>query len=47
MESNFAQVMREEFISKKLGLQEDLEDMRMEEMERKMKAKKRRRLDWG
>lgn len=44
MESNFAQQQREEFISKKLGMMEDLEDMRMEEEENKRKAAKRRRL---
>lgn len=38
MESNFAQVQREEYISKKIGLQEDLEDMRMEEEEKRRKA---------
>ncbi|TMW40414.1 hypothetical protein DOY81_014504 [Sarcophaga bullata] len=44
MESNFAQVQREEYISKKIGIQEDLEDMKMEAMEkkRKMMMKKRR-----
>ncbi|KAL9692373.1 hypothetical protein quinque_015964, partial [Culex quinquefasciatus] len=38
MESNFAQVQREEYISKKIGLQEDLEDMRLEEEEKRQKA---------
>ncbi|XP_058827777.1 protein SPT2 homolog [Topomyia yanbarensis] len=38
MESNYAQQMREEFISKKLGLLEDLEDMRAEEEEKRQKA---------
>jgi protein SPT2 len=42
MESNFAQVMREEFVSKKIGMMEDLEDMRMEEEERKLKAKRKK-----
>ncbi|XP_055681027.1 protein SPT2 homolog [Lutzomyia longipalpis] len=48
MESSFAQQMREELISKKIGLMEDLEDMRQEELEkeekrrRKEKEKKRR-----
>ncbi|XP_032576755.1 protein SPT2 homolog isoform X2 [Drosophila sechellia] len=37
MESSFAQVQREEFISKKLGMQEDLEDMRMEAAHKKQK----------
>ncbi|XP_023166818.1 protein SPT2 homolog isoform X2 [Drosophila hydei] len=42
MESSFAQVQREEFISKKLGLQEDLEDMRMEALHKKRKMAKKR-----
>lgn len=44
MESDYRTVMREEFISKKLGLQEDLEDMRMEaeEIKRKQMRKKRK-----
>lgn len=46
MESSFAQQMKEEFISKKIGLMEDLEDMRQEAAEKKAKARKRgRRLD--
>lgn len=43
MESSFAQQQREEFISKKAGLMEDLEDMRLEAEEKKRKAQKRRR----
>ncbi|XP_067640239.1 protein SPT2 homolog isoform X2 [Eurosta solidaginis] len=45
MESNFAQVQREEYISKKIGIQEDLEDMKLEAMEkqRKMMAAKQRK----
>lgn len=43
MESSFAQQQREEFISKKAGLMEDLEDMRLEAEEKKRKAAKRRR----
>lgn len=43
MESSFAQQQREEFISKKIGMMEDLEDMRQEEEEKKRKAKKQRR----
>ncbi|GAB0091401.1 hypothetical protein DMENIID0001_062420 [Sergentomyia squamirostris] len=39
MESTFAQQMREEFISKKIGLMEDLEDMKQEQLEKEMKAK--------
>lgn len=44
MESTFAQQMREEQISRKIGLMEDLEDMRLEaeEMKRKAHRKKRR-----
>ncbi|KAL7029053.1 hypothetical protein ACKWTF_006074 [Chironomus riparius] len=47
MESDYRTVMREEFISKKLGLQEDLEDMKMEAEEKKRKEmmkKKRRKM---
>lgn len=35
--------MREEFISKKLGLMEDLEDMKMEAEEKKRKEMKKKR----
>lgn len=42
MESSFAQQMREEQLSKKMGLMEDLEDMRMEAEEKKRKKKRRR-----
>ncbi|XP_016948719.1 protein SPT2 homolog [Drosophila biarmipes] len=42
MESSFAQMQREEFISKKLGMQEDLEDMRMEAAHKKQKMAKKR-----
>jgi protein SPT2 len=42
MVSNFAQVMREEYVSKKIGMQEDLEDMKMEEEEKKRKAKRKK-----
>lgn len=47
MESDYQTVMREEFISKKLGLKEDLEDMKMEAEEKKRKElmkKKRRKI---
>lgn len=44
MESTFAQQMREEYISKKIGLQEDLEDMRLEEEEKKQKALKKKKM---
>ncbi|EDW67969.1 uncharacterized protein Dvir_GJ22802 [Drosophila virilis] len=40
MESSFAQVEHEELISKRLGFQEDLEDMRMEALHKKMKVAK-------
>lgn len=45
MESDYRTVMKEEFISKKLGLMEDLEDMRMEAEEKRRKelSKKKRR----
>lgn len=42
MESTFAQQQKEEFISKKIGIMEDLEDMRQEAEEKKRKAKRRR-----
>lgn len=44
MESSFARQMREEYISKKIGIMEDLEDMKMEAMEKKLKGKKKRRI---
>lgn len=44
MESSFAQQMREEFVSKKIGLMEDLEDMRLEAEEKKRKAMKKKKL---
>ena len=44
MENNsFASVMKEEVRSAKIGMQEDLEDMRREEEEKKRKMKKRKR----
>ncbi|XP_075972140.1 protein SPT2 homolog [Anticarsia gemmatalis] len=43
MESSFARQQREEYISKKIGIMEDLEDMRMEAMQKK-KSKKGRRI---
>ncbi|XP_059609470.1 protein SPT2 homolog [Phlebotomus argentipes] len=43
MESTFAQQMREEFISKKIGIMEDLEDMRQEELEKQRKMSKKKR----
>ncbi|XP_053660318.1 protein SPT2 homolog [Anopheles marshallii] len=42
MESSYAQQMREEYISKKIGLLEDLEDMRMEEEEKRRKLGKKK-----
>lgn len=42
MESNFQTVMREEAISKKIGRMEDLEDIRREEEELKLKAQMRK-----
>ncbi|XP_011166674.1 protein SPT2 homolog [Solenopsis invicta] len=38
MESNFAQQLKEEYISSKIGYMEDLEDMRIEAIEKKRKA---------
>lgn len=38
MESNFAQQLKEEYVSAKMGLMEDLEDIRMEALEKKRKA---------
>lgn len=43
MESSFARQQREEYISKKIGIMEDLEDMRLEAMQKK-KSKKGRRI---
>ncbi|XP_058789197.1 protein SPT2 homolog [Phymastichus coffea] len=37
MESNFAQQLREEFVSTKIGIMEDLEDIRQEALEKKKK----------
>ncbi|XP_029667891.1 protein SPT2 homolog, partial [Formica exsecta] len=37
MESNFAQQLKEEYISTKIGIMEDLEDMRKEALEKKAK----------
>ncbi|KAF6216948.1 hypothetical protein GE061_001299 [Apolygus lucorum] len=45
MESNFAQQMREEFVSTKIGIMEDLEDIKKEQEEKKrLKAKKMKAL---
>ena len=38
MESSFAQQLKEEYVSTKIGILEDLEDMRIEAMEKKRKA---------
>lgn len=43
MESDYRTVMREEFISKKMGLLEDLQDMKMEAEEKKRKEMKKKR----
>lgn len=43
MESDYRTVMKEEFISKKLGLLEDLEDMRKEAEEKKIKDMRKKR----
>lgn len=42
MESTFAQQQREEFISKKIGMMEDLEDMKQEAEEKARKMKRRK-----
>nr|XP_021188886.2 protein SPT2 homolog [Helicoverpa armigera] len=42
MESSFARQQREEYISKKIGIMEDLEDMRLEAEQNKKKKKGRR-----
>ncbi|SPP86740.1 protein SPT2 homolog [Drosophila guanche] len=42
MESSFAQMQREEFLSGKMGMQEDLEDMRMEAIHKKRKMARRK-----
>ena len=44
METNFANIQKEERMSAKLGLKEDLEDIRREEEEEKRKAAKRKAL---
>lgn len=43
MESDYRTVMREEFISKKLGIMEDLEDMKMEAEEKKRKDMRKKK----
>lgn len=43
MESDYRTVMREEFLSKKAGIQEDLEDMRMEAEEKKLKDMRKKK----
>ena len=42
METNFASIQKEEKMSAKLGLKEDLEDMRKEAEEEKRKAAKKK-----
>lgn len=48
MESSFSQQLKEEFVSTKMGILEDLEDMEMEKKElakkKKLMMKKNRRL---
>jgi protein SPT2 len=47
MESDFRTIQREEFISKKIGIMEDLEDIKKEAEEKKRKElarKKKQRL---
>ena len=47
MESDYRTVMREEFLSKKAGIQEDLEDMRMEAEEKKLKDMRKKKKFWS
>ena len=44
MESSFSQQLKEEFVSTKIGILEDLEDMEMEKRELARKKKKNRML---
>lgn len=44
MESSFAQQLKEEYVSTKIGIMEDLEDMRMEALEKKRKAMMRKKI---
>ncbi|CAL7951025.1 unnamed protein product [Xylocopa violacea] len=44
MESSFAQQLKEEYVSTKIGIMEDLEDMRMEALEKKRKALLKKKL---
>ncbi|KAK9306424.1 hypothetical protein QLX08_002934 [Tetragonisca angustula] len=44
MESSFAQQLKEEYVSTKIGMMEDLEDMRMEALEKKRKALLKKKL---
>lgn len=46
MESDYRTVLREEFMSKKLGLLEDLQDMKMEAEEKKRKEMRKKRKLW-
>lgn len=43
MEANFAQVLKEEFVSTKIGILEDLEDIKKEQEEKKRKAMLKKR----
>lgn len=44
VESNFSQQMREEFVSSKIGLLEDLEDIRKEQEEKRRRLKQKKKL---
>lgn len=44
MESSFAQQLKEEYVSTKIGIMEDLEDIRMEALEKKRKAMLKKKL---
>ncbi|EFN81686.1 Protein SPT2-like protein, partial [Harpegnathos saltator] len=44
IESNFAQQLKEEYVSTKIGIMEDLEDMRIEALEKKRKEEEKKAL---
>lgn len=47
MEASFSQMQKEERISAKIGLKEDLEDIRREEEEKKLKMKRLKMMNKG
>ncbi|XP_063987292.1 protein SPT2 homolog [Diachasmimorpha longicaudata] len=44
MESNYAQQLKEEFVSTKIGIMEDLEDMKQEALEKKRKLMQKKKI---